>query len=453
MSNPDTLDDSTLAAFAEDFSGETIAPDDTGYDDARTVWNAAVDEAPAVVCRCSGTADVIDALAFAREQNLPVSIKSTGHNVAGTAVCDDSVVIDVGPMEGVRVDPDAETARVQPGTTWGKLDHETQAFGLATPGAQAPSVGVVGTTLGGGIGWLSRKYGLTVDNVLSADVVTPQGELVHASSQENPDLFWALRGGGGLPGIVTSLELDLHEIGTSVLAGSLFYPLDEARTVLRQYRDYIATAPREVFGLVSIREVPSAPHVPTERRGTRGVLIGVCYTGDPDQGKRALAPLRDFGDAFADTVRRRPYTTWQQAGASPEVARTSHRSRYFTGLPDEALDEFVDHTTDVPSSEATAYFLSHGGAVTDVASDATAYPHRESSHLLVIEDRWTEPDEDDRHTAWVTEFSEAMKRYGTGGVWINGVSEIVPEAAYRDNHRLLSKIKDDWDPDGLFNRF
>ena len=454
MTRPDPLDESVLASFTDGFRGDVFQPDNERYDDARTVWNAAVERAPAFVARCTGTADVITALNVAREHDLPLAVRATGHNVAGTAICDGGVVIDIRSIDGVRVDPKAKAARVQPGATWGDLDHETQAFGLATPGAQAPSVGVIGATLGGGIGWLSREYGLTVDNVLSADVVTAEGELVRASADENPDLFWGLRGGSGNFGIVTSLELRLHEIGTQVLAGSLLYPLGEATAVLRQYRDWMADAPKEVSSLVSVLELPSAPHIPPERRGTRAVMIGVCYTGDPERGDAMLAPLRGSADPFVDTIRQRPYVEWQQAGKSDTILRTYQTSHYFERLSDRLIDAYVEWVTDAPSSGAAAYFLPHDGAVTDVPSDATAYPHRNVSYLLVIEARWEDSERDDRHITWAQEGFETLRPYATGGMWVNALTEHRNQdyitAAYGDNYDRLVATKSRWDPDNRF---
>jgi len=453
MTGPDTLDDPILATFADQLRGDVVRPDDERYDDARTVWNAAVDREPALVARCTGTADVVTAVDVAREHDLPLAVRATGHNVAGTAVRDGGIVIDVRSIDGIRVDPETGTARVQPGVTWGAFDHETGAFGLATPGAQAPGVGVVGTTLGGGIGWLSRGYGLTVDNVLSADVVTAEGELVRASPDENPDLFWGLRGGSGNFGVVTSLELQLHEIGPRVLAGSLLHPLEEAGAVLRRYRDWMADAPDEVTTLASVLELPSAPHVPAERHGSRAVMIGVCYAGDLDRGERVLAPLRESGDPFVDTVRRRPYTEWQRAGESDAVLRTHQTSCYLGGLSDGAVDTFVERVTDAPPG-AAAYFLAHDGAVTDVSRDATAYPHRDASYLLVVEARWEDPEQDDRYVTWVRECREAMRPHATGGMWVNALTEHGNRghvsAAYGDNYDRLVDVKTEWDPENRF---
>ncbi|MFC6838061.1 FAD-binding oxidoreductase [Halomarina ordinaria] len=433
--------------------GAVLSPDDDGYDDARTVWNARVDRYPGVVLRCAGVADVVAGVDVAREYDLPLAVKGGGHHVSGSAVCDDGVVLDLGPMDGVRVDPDARTARVGAGATWGVVDHETQAFDLAVPGGQDPDIGVAGLTLGVGVGWLSRVYGLTCDNLLSADVVTAAGEWVHASESEHADLFWALRGGGGALGVVTSFEFRLHEVH-EVFAGSLVYPAEETRAVARRYRRFVADAPREVRLLFGSMVLPDSTVYPESVRGTRVAILIACYAGSPAEGCRVLDPLRAAGDPVMDSLRPRSYASFQRAGASGGSARTHLRSQYVETLTDPVVDAIAEFIADAPSEGATVFVSPRGGAETDPAPDATAYPHREDAHHLLVETRWNDPDRDDDHVAWVRAFHEALRPHTTGAVPLNFLPDDEPEArvrtAYGENRDRLAAVKREWDPGNLF---
>lgn len=434
--------------------GAVLEPGDDGYEDARTVWNARIDREPAAIIRCAGAADVIAAVDLARETGLECSVKSGGHHVSGSAISDGGLTIDLSPMNGIRVDPEERTARVQAGATWGEIDHETQAFGLAVPGGQDPNIGVAGLTLGGGVGWLSRQYGLTCDNLLAADVVTAAGELVHADEQTNPDLFWGLRGGGGNFGIVTSFEFQLHEIGPEILAGSLIYPLEDAAKVARRYRDFMTDAPRAVRPLFGIMTLPAASYYPEAVHDTRVAILILFYGGDPETGKRVLAPLREFGDPVMDSVRRRSYVDWQGVGESAKVARTHVKSQYLDDLADEAIEEILSQASSAPSAGATVFISPRGGAETDPSTDATAYPHREESHHLLIEARWTDPDRDEEHIQWTNEFHEAIGPYTTGRAAMNFLTQEASTervaAAYGANRDRLVAVKNEWDPENLF---
>ena len=434
--------------------GTLLTPGEAGYDDARTLWNAMVDRRPAAIARCAGVADVIAAVNAAREGDIPLSVKAGGHHVSGSAICEDGLVIDLGEMNGIRVDPGTKRVRVQAGATWGELDHETQAFGLAVPGGQDPNIGVAGLTLGGGVGWLSPKYGLTCDNLLSADVVTADGTLVRASEDENPDLFWALRGGGGNVGVVTSFEFQLHEVGPEVFAGAFVYPHEEIPAVLQCYREFMADAPREVRLLFGSMALPPASVYPEEMHGTRVAMLIAFYAGPPEDGEQVLAPLRECGDPLADSLRPRTYTGFQQAGGSEGALRTDLRSQYLATVPEAAARTILEYADDAPSAGATVFLSPWVGAETDPVSDATAYPHREPAHHLLIEARWEDPAEDDEHTTWVREFHEAMEPYTTGDVELNFLtsdeSERRRRAAYGENYERLCEIKAEWDPDSLF---
>ena len=453
---PDTpdLDDDDFDGLAERLRGELLRPGDEGYDEARTVWNAMVDRKPTAIARCAGTADGISAVDFCLEHEFPLSVKSGGHHVSGKSIREDGLVLDLSPMTGIRVDPAAKRARVQPGATWGDIDHETQQFGLAVPGGQDPNIGVSGLTLGGGVGWLSAKYGLTSDNLLSADVVTAEGELVTASEENHPDLFWALRGGGGNFGIVTSFEFTLYEVGPEILAGSLLYPLEAVTEVARHYQSFMAEAPKEVRLLVGVMELPAASYYPESVHNTRVAMLIAFYAGDPEDGRRILAPLRQFGDPLVDSIRPRSYVAYQRAGDSGGSMRTYLRSQYVAELTDSAIETIAEFGADAPSSGSTVFVSPRHGAETSPAPDATAYAHRDAAHHLLIEARWEDPARDDEHRHWVREFHEAMVPYTTGEVAMNFMTADEGEdrirAAYGSNYDRLVSVKDEWDPENRF---
>jgi len=448
-------DEAVLRSLGEQLRGDLLRPGEEGYDDARRVWNARVDREPAAVARCVGPADVLAGVNAARENSLPLSVKGGGHHVSGTAVCDGGLTLDLSPMDGVRVDPDARTARVEAGATWGDIDHETQAFGLAVPGGQDPNIGVAGLTLGGGVGWLSPKYGLTCDNLLSADVVTAGGELVRASPEENPDLFWALRGGGGNFGVVTSFEFRLHEVGPEIFAGTLVHRFGDTPAVARQYRRFMTDAPREVRLLFGSMVLPDSSVYPPSVRDTRVAMLIAFYAGPPEEGREVLAPLREFGDPVMDSLRGRPYKSFQRAGNTEGSMRTYLRSQYLGTLTDPAVETVVEFARDAPSSGATVFVSPWIGAETDPSGDATAYPHRDPAHHLLIEARWSDPAGDDEHEAWVREFHEALRPHTTGDVEMNFLTGDEGEerlrAAYGDNYDRLVAVKNEWDPDNLFS--
>ncbi|MEF8800921.1 MAG: FAD-binding oxidoreductase [Halapricum sp.] len=443
-----------LDRLHEQVHGDVLLPGDEAYDDARQVWNARTDRQPAGILQASGAADVIAGVNAARTGACPLSVKGGGHHVSGSAVCDDGLMIDLSRMNGVHVDPDAAAARVEAGATWGNIDHETQAFGLAVPGGQDPNIGVAGLTLGGGVGWLSPKYGLTCDNLLSADVVTADGQLVHASETENPDLFWALRGGGGNFGIVTSFEFQLHEVGPEIFAGSLIYPFEATQQVVRQYRDFMSDAPRDVRLLFGSMELPAASYYPESVHNTRVAMLIAFYAGPPKEGRELLAPLRDHDEIIMDSLRGRPYTNFQQAGDSKGSMRTYLRSQYVETLSDTVVETLIEYITDAPSSGATVFVSPWIGAETDPAIDATAYPHRDPAHHVLVEARWDDASRDTEHIDWVRDFHGALKPYTTGAVEMNFLTDDEPNdrlrSAYGDNHDRLVEVKTRWDPDNLF---
>ena len=446
--------DEAVEWLRETLRGTVLEPGQEGYDEARRVWNATIDHRPDIIAQPTGTADVLAAVNIAVEYDLALSVKGGGHHVSGTAIPDEGLLLDLGEMDAVDVDPDGQIARVQAGATWGDVDHETQAFGLAVPGGQDPNIGVAGLTLGGGVGWLSRKHGLTCDNLRAIELVTAEGTLVRASETEHADLFWGLRGGGGRFGVVTTFEYRLHEVGPEILAGSLAHPLADAPAVMRHYREFMADAPPEVRVLFGIMALPPASHFPEERHGERSVMLVVCYAGPPEEGRPVLEPLRSFGNPFADSIQPRTYKQFQRAGESRGSVRTYLRSQYLDSLTDDAIDTIRTHGTDGPSSGTTIFVSPRGGAETEPAADATAYPHRDAAHHILVEARWEDPAADDEHIEWVREFHRALAPYTTGDVAMNFLTEDEPDArrraAYGANYERLRRLQREWDPDGRF---
>jgi FAD/FMN-containing dehydrogenase len=448
------VDESAVSDLQERLRGAVLCPDDEGYHEAREVWNAMIDRQPALIAQCTGAADVIAAVNFAREHDLPRAVKGRGHNAAGNAVCDDGLVIDLSPMSSVWVDPTAKTARVGPGATLGDLDHETQAFGLATPLGFVSETGVAGLTLGGGFGYLSRKYGMTVDNLRSVDIVTADGELVHASEDERPDLFWGVRGGGGNFGIVTSFEFDLHEVGPEVLAGLIIHPAEDAPAVVRHWRDFVADIPDELTVWVIVLTAPPAPFIPEEYHGKTVVAVLPFYVGDLKEGRTLIEPLREFGQPVADNVEPRSYAAWQQFFdmANTSGARNYWKSLNFTEFSDEMIDTCLEYALARPSPETKFGMVHLGGATTRVPADATAYPHRDAEFLVNITARWDDPEQDDECIEWARESHAALTEYSTDGTYMNFITEETGEEqfAYRENYDRLVELKTAYDPENLF---
>ncbi len=438
------------------FAGALLRPGDDGYDDARKVWNGAIDRRPAYIARCSGVDDVVAALRFARQRDLPLAVRSGGHGVAGTAVCDDGVVIDLSLMKDVTVQPSSATARADAGVVWGELDTATQALGLATTGGVVSHTGIAGLTLGGGIGWLMRRHGLTIDNLLAAEVVTAAGEVVTATSDEHPDLFWGLRGGGGNFGVVTSFTYRVHPAGPAVLAGPILWSLEDAPEVLRAYREFAAAAPRELTTTVTLRRAPALPLLPIELHGRPVCTITVCYAGEIAAGQRALAPLRTLGRPLLDLVDVRPYTALQTMldATVPHGWHYYWKTASFRSLDDHLIDTMVDHSARSRSPRSYAVLFHLGGAVSDVDHDATAYPDRAAAHTLNINAVWLpgEPVGEDE-VAWTRQFAAAVSPHATGA-YLNfldrddadRVRGVFGEATYQ---RLVA-LKDRYDPDNVF---
>jgi FAD/FMN-containing dehydrogenase len=450
-----TFNGDRLAQLARDIAGEVLLPGVNGYDAAREVWNARFNRNPACIVQCREAGDVAKALRFARAEGLPLSVKGGGHDYAGNTVAEGSLLLDLSPMREVRVDPVNRLATVQAGAAWADVDRATQAHGLATPGGTVSSVGVAGFTLGGGEGWLIRKHGLAVDNLRGADVVTAEGDRVRASANENPDLFWAIRGGGGNFGVVTSFEYALHEVGPELLAGQILYPAARAGELLRFYRDFFSDAPDEVMCYPFLLRVPPLDMVPREFHGALALDFVVAYVGEVSDGLVHLQPFRDHGDPILDVVAPQPYVDLQQAfdAGMGKGNRWYSRSQSVNELSDDAIETLVKHLAPFPGEFTSVYLSPPGGARGRVAPHATAYPNRSFAHDLHIFPGWIDAGHDEEIMAWADAFHEAMGSHGDGGVYVNllgdGEAERIP-SAYAGNYRRLQELKTKWDPGNLF---
>ncbi len=437
------------------FEGEIILPSDHGYESARKIWNAMIDKRPAIIARCATTSDVVRGVNFARDNNLELAVRGGGHNIAGSALCDDGIVIDLSQMRATHVDPNARRVTIEAGATLAELDDATQAYGLATPVGINSTTGIAGLTLGGGFGWLSRKYGLTVDNLEFVEVVTAAGEVIHASATAHPDLFWALRGGGGNFGVVTQFEFRLHPVGTDLLSGFIVYPIEDAKSVLQQYRDFAMNAPDELSVWVIMRKAPPLPFLPPEVHGTEVIVFALLYAGDPAHGETLIEPLRRFGTPVGMHGGVQPYTDWQQV-FDPLLtpgARNYWKSHNFSKLEDGLLDVLIDHLHTLPSPECEIFIASLGGAISRHKPDSSAYGHREAQFLMNVHGRWENSADDKRCISWSRALFNAASSYASGGVYVNFMTAEEGDrvqAAYGGNFERLVQVKKQYDPGNLF---
>jgi FAD/FMN-containing dehydrogenase len=426
--------------------GKVIRPDDVEFDEARKVYNGMIDRRPGAIVRCTGAADVIAAVNLAREHQIPFSVRGGGHNVAGLAVCDGGMMIDLSPMKSVRVEPATRSVRAEPGVTWREFDHETQAFGLATTGGAISTTGIAGLTLGGGLGFLMRKHGLACDNLISADVVTADGELVRASLDENADLFWALRGGGGNFGIVTSLEYQLHPLGP-VLGGLVIHPLSAGKDLLRFYREFIAVTPDELTVYVGFITLPD---------GKPAVAFAICYAGPVAAGEATLKPLRQFGTPLADLVAPTPYVDVQRIfdPSYPSGLLNYWQGSFMRELTDDAIDALVESYAAVPSTLSAVAIEHMGGAVRARGDTDSAFSHRSASLSVIITSLWSDAADSAINTEWARQLWRQMERSSTGASYVNYLGEGEPEdrvrAAYGQSYSRLVDIKRKYDPANLF---
>lgn len=437
--------DKRIHELQESLRGRLFCPDDEGYDNVRKVFNGMIDKRPDLIVRCAGLADVIAAVNFAREANLLVAVRGGGHGVTGNAVCDGGLVIDLSAMKSVHVDPANQTARAEGGATWGDFDHETQAFGMATTGGIVPTTGIAGLTLGGGIGYLNRKYGLSCDNLRSADVVTAGGQLLKASASENEDLFWALRGGGGNFGVVTSFEFQIHPV-RSVLAGEIIYPLDRAKAVLRFFRDWSIAVPDEVRADATLISGPNGPVLD----------IKVCYCGTIEEGEKVLQPLRSLCPPIIDTVAPVPYKTVQNFLTAVFQPGLLHywKAGFVREFSDDAIEAIVDFFAGAVPKPFAAIAIEHlGGAISRVGPHDTAFNHRDAQHSLLVLRMWQDPAESEDNIDWARRCYRTAEPFLENSAYVNYLGdegEAKVRAAYGDNYARLVAIKNKYDPTNFF---
>jgi FAD/FMN-containing dehydrogenase len=453
------LDEATVLGFRTSIRGPLLRSGDAGYDKARQIWNGMMDKRPSLIVRCTGVADVIAAVNFARDHNLLVAIRGGGHNVAGNAMCDDGIVIDLSPMKGIRVDPQRRTVRVQGGATLGDLDRETQVFGLAAPAGVVSTTGVAGLTLGGGTGWQMRKRGLSIDNLLSVDIVTADGQVRVASETQNPDLFWAVRGGGGNFGVVTSFEFCAYPVGPVVALCAPFYPAELGDKVLRAWRDFMAQAPEEVGSALLYWAVPENPFFPAETQGRPVVIPVGIYNGENvEEGQRLMRPLRELGTRLLDLSDPIPWTAVQSMFDPflPNGDQYYWKSLYLDDLGEGAVTHIVQLGNSRPSPNTAVILLPFGGAFARVAADATAFGRRDMSYLLELNSCWKDLRDNEVNIAWTRQAWSDSQRFSKGGLYLNspGLGEegerLVRSAVGPGNYQRLVALKNKYDPTNLF---
>jgi FAD/FMN-containing dehydrogenase len=446
-----------IEAFIAGIRGAVLRPGDDGYDDARAIWNGLIDRRPALIVQCTGTADVVDAVNFAREQGLRLSVKGGGHNVAGNATNDGGLVIDLSAMRGVHVDPQHGVVRAEGGATWGEVDRESQLHGLAVPGGVVSTTGVAGLTLHGGVGHLRRKYGLTIDSLLSVDIVTADGQLRKASASENADLFWAVRGAGSNFGVVTSFQFQAHPVGPMVAVAAVMYPLESARELLAAWRDVMASAPEELSSLAVCWSVPAAEPFPPELHGRPILLVAAAYSGSVPDGERVVAPLRELGEPLIDLSGPWPWVALQNGfdALFPNGELRYWKSRALAELTESAIDEIADFAARRPTPATDITIWHHGGAMSRVGETDTAYGGRDAAFLVTVEANWSDPAQNDEAIAWGREVWAALEKHSTGGLYLNfpGLgeeNEALVRAGYGVNYDRLAELKAKYDPTNLF---
>ena len=448
---------SALESLRVGVRGNVLTAGDPGYDEARSVWNAMIDRRPAVIVQPRETNDISTAVNVAREHGLSLSIKGGGHNIAGMAVCEGGLMIDCSLMRSVNVDPASRRVRVGPGAVWGDVDHVTQPYGLAVPSGIISTTGVAGLTLGGGFGWTTRKWGHTAEHLRQVEIVTADGEIRRASEQENPDLFWAVQGGGGNFGVVTEFEFEARQLDPTVTAGLILYPMDDAPEVIRFFREFTESAPVELTCLLVLRIAPPAPFLPEEVHGKPVAGVAAMYAGDPDEGERALAPLKAFGNPLADTIAKKEYVTHQSFldSGQPHGRRYYWKSEYLPAVPEELGRIMIDHCNRFTSPHSSMLAMHLGGNAKQSAAGDGAVSHKSAEYVVAIQGAWDDPETDDQHIGWARQFHAAVRPFSTGGTYVNFLteeegSERIHEAYEPEIYRQLARIKAAYDPGNLF---
>jgi FAD/FMN-containing dehydrogenase len=436
--------------------GSVLVPGDCGYDEARRIWNGMIDRQPAVIVQCLKADDVPPVIAFARRNKLEISIRGAGHNIAGNALCDGGVTIDFSKMRNVCVDAAKRRAYVEPGATLADLDEAAGAHGLATPVGINSTTGIAGLTLGGGFGWLTRKYGMTIDNLVSVDMTTADGKKVRASEKENSDLFWAIRGGGGNFGVVTRFEFQLFPVGPEVVAGLIVFRFDQAMQILTKYRQFVDSAPEDLNVWLVLRHAPPLPFLPEHVHGKKVVVLPVFYCGAVTEAEKFIAPLRALGDAHGEHIGAQRYVDWQKAfdPLLTRGARNYWKSHNFTELADGALNSIIEFAGKLPSPQCEIFIGLIAGAPNRIAPNAMAYAHRDAKFVLNVHGRWDEAKDDQKCIAWAREFFNASAPYASAGAYVNFMTAEEGDrvaAAYGSNYDRLVKIKKQYDPENVFH--
>ena len=451
------LAESEVLAFGASLRGDLVKPNDPDYGRVRSIWNGMIDRRPALIARCRGVADVITAVNFGRSHDLLVSVRGGGHNVSGNALCEGGLMIDMSLMASVHVDLQRGIVRAEAGTLLGELDRETQAFGLAVPAGTVSETGIAGLTLGGGLGWLMRKHGLTCDNLIGVDIVTADGEFLQANDDTNPELMWGIRGGGGNFGIVTSFEYQAVPVGPTVLAGTVLHPIERAREFFEFYSYYTKNVPDELTTIGTIRTMSPVPSVPIELRGVRVVGTAVCYSGDIEEGEKVVQPLRQFGTPLLDSIGPTSFVEHQAIfdQGVPAGRHYYEKSEYLSDLSPDLVSVLVEHAVTVTSPYAFIGLFQLGGAIGRIGEQDTAYTHRDASYSLIISAAWDNAHETDQHIEWARTFWKAAKPFSTGGAYINFMSaddgqDRVIAAYGPDKYQRLVRLKNTYDPNNLF---
>ena len=436
--------------------GPVLVPGDPGFEDSRTVWNAMIEKQPAAVARCIGTADVIECVRFAREHDVLLCIKAGGHNIAGLAAADGALMLDLSNMRGAWVDTQRNIVRTQGGCLLGDVDRETQVHGLAAVLGFVSLTGCAGLTLGGGFGYLTRRYGWTSDNVVGMDVVTADAKLVHASSQENQDLFWGLRGGGGNFGVVTGIDYALYPVGPEIVGGLVAWPASEAPKVLELYRTLAEEAPPELTLVTLMRPAPPAPWLPQDMHGKPIVAMLACYSGDPEDGEKAVAPIKSFGSPIGDVLVRRPYAQLQSMldPTQPKGRRYYWKSEYLSAIEPGLCEKAIEHAGKIPSPHSAVILFQLGGALNELDEDHSPVGNRGTRYVFNVAGSWERPEDDGENVEWARAAWNDMKQFSTGGTYINFLTEDEGDermdAALGKSLRRLGEVKAEWDPGNIF---
>ncbi|QYJ77522.1 FAD-binding oxidoreductase [Shewanella acanthi] len=441
--------------FKTHFGGDVLLATDPNYDEIRQIWNAMIDRKPAVIARCKSCEDVVKAVNFARENQLLVAVRGGGHNIAGNAVCNDGMMIDLSLLHQIKVNPETKIALVEPGCTLADVDDATQKHGLAVPVGINSTTGIAGLTLGGGFGWISRKYGMTIDSLVSATVVTADGQVLKASDTENADLFWGLRGGGGNFGIVTEFEFQLHTVGPDVLSGLIVFPFTQAKSIITQLAAFTASAPADLSVWMVTRKAPPLPFLPEDVHGKEIVALALCYLGEPSEGEKLIAPLRKFGTPYGEHVGVQPFSLWQQA-FDPLLtpgARNYWKSHNFTVLTEGAIDAVIKYASTLPSNQCEIFIASIGCATATPDPEAMAYSCRDAKYVLNVHGRWESAEEDNHCIQWARNFFNDTKPFASGGAYVNFLTQDETErteSAYGPTYQRLQEIKTKYDPNNFF---